>query len=247
METTMTLKVQTLRPGLLVALKTSTRGNVSYFKKDLANEKKGDAEVTEWTTERTIANRKEFERAKKAVKAATLPIRQACNWSAFGLLCPESDRPVLDKAIAESQEIVKAFNDKAELTRINVYALVATIAADDVTAVKAISSEVRDLMATMEKGIAKLDVKAIRYAASKAKEIGGMLTPQAQGRVQVAIDLARKAAKQIKKAGEEAGKAIDKAAINKIREQRTSFLDIEEEIAEVAKPKQRARVVDLNV
>lgn len=239
-------KISTLRPGLLVSLKTSMRGNVSYEKRDLDEGRDGNTEIKKWETERTIADAKEYELAKKMRGAATLPIRKVCTWSAFGLLCPEADREDLDAAIAESERIVADFNAQAELTRIHCYVLVAKVAADDVQAVKAINSEIRDLMADMESGLKNLDVKQIRDAANKAKSIGQMLTPEAEGRVVKAVEVARQAARNITKAGEDAILEVDKRAIRKIAEQRTTFLDLDD-AAEIQKPKARTRRVDIDV
>lgn len=240
------MQISTLRPGLLVSLKTSTRGNVSYEKQDIEHKRKDRTDFTKWETGRTIADVKEFERAKKTLTAATLPIRKVCTWSAFGWLCPESDREELDAAIRESREIVAEFNASANITRLDVYVMVGKIAADDVEAVRAINSEVRNLMSNMETGLKNLDVKTVREAAMKAKQLGQMLSPQAQGRVQVAVDLARDAAKKIAKAGDETAIEIDQRAIRKITEQRTSFLDLNDEPVKIEKTKRRVRAVDLN-
>lgn len=240
----MTMQTSTLRPGLLVSLKSSTRGNVSYEKTDLEYANEENTELKKWQTARTISDLDEFERAKKQLSLAYRAVRTVCTHSAFGLLCPESDRDELEAGIAEARRLVDEFNASAELTRIHVYVMVGRIAADDVEAVRAINSEVRDMMRDMETGLKNLDVKVVRDAATKAKQLGAMLTPQAQGRVQAAVELAREAAKKIVKAGDEATVAIDKKAIRKIAEQRVAFLDLDD-ATEIQTPKVRARAVDL--
>lgn len=244
----MTMQTSTLRPGLLVSLKTSTRGNVSYEKTDLEDSrkqgKKGSVDVKRWETARTIADADEFERAKKARSGAVSAIRKVCAWSAFGLLCPESDAEDLETAIKEAREIVDQFNETAEITRVHVYVMVGKIAADDVEAVRAINSEVRDLMRDMTDGLKNLDVQTVRQAAQKAKSLGQMLTPEAEGRVTKAVELAREAARKIVKAGDEGAVEIDKRAIRKITEQRNSFVDLDDAI-EMKAPKAKVRRVDL--
>jgi hypothetical protein len=86
-------------------------------------------------------------------------------------------------------------------------------------------------------------VKTIRDAASKARELGMMLNPSAQARVQIAIDTARSAAKRIVAAGEAASIAVDQYSIRQITEQRTAFLDLSDEVA-VARPASDARAID---
>ena len=237
----------TLRPGLLVSLKTSTRGNVAYDKKDIERDhlnKKGER-IAKWETTRQIADPEEFARSQEVRAKVYSVIRSVCIWSAFGLLCPEADAEQLDAAVKEARAMVRAFNDDAKITRLGVNVLTGRIAPDDVEAVKAINSEVRDLMADMETGLKNLDVKAIRAAAQRAKGIGNMLTPNAQARIQVAIELARKSASQIVKAGERAEVEVDRATIRKIKEQRIAFLELDEP-EEIAKPQARAKAVELD-
>lgn len=246
METEMTsIKASTLRPGLLVSLKTSLTGNVAYQR--LITERDhttADGKRKEkWETERTINDPVEHEAAVKVRGKVSSLIRGVCAHSAFGLLCPEGDADKLDSAVREARELCEAFNSVAKLTRVSVYVIAGRIAPDDVEAVKAINSEMRDLMSAMENGIKNLDAKMVREAANKARSVGMMLSPEMQARVQLAIDTARASARQIVKAGEQASLEIDKRAIRKIREQRTAFLDLDEG-KEIAAPQQSATAVD---
>jgi hypothetical protein len=240
------MQVSTLRPGLFVAMKTSTMGNVKYERRDIVRQhvtKKGTQEA-KWETEKTVSDPQEHKAAQEAMTAATLPIRKMCYWTALGWMCLESQRPELDAAIAESRAIVDAFNDKAQLTKIAVNTIVLHIASDDAEAVKSINKEVAELLDRMESGVKNLDVKAIREAAKKAVQIGNMLTDDASDRVQVAIEAARKAARQMTKASEQASMEIDQAAVRRIATARTSFLDLDE-AKEVAKPTAKIRAIDL--
>lgn len=246
----MALQNQTLRPGFLVSLKTSCRGNVSYQKQEIETahlvEETG-AQKARWETTRLISDAAEHERAVKARSEAARKIRAVCTHSAFGLLCPESDAEKLEAAIKAAREIAEAFNETAQLSRVTVYVMTGRIAADDVEAVKAINGEIRDLMDSMQDGIQRLDVKAIRDAATRAKEIGAMLPPDAQARVQIAVETARQAATNLVKAGEAAAREVDQSALRKITEMRTAFLDLDSDGNPVAAPAAEARGVDLDV
>lgn len=245
----MSLQNQTLRPGFLVSLKTSCRGNVSYQKVEIESAHKVEEtgeQKARWETTRLITDPEEHERAITARSKAARKIRSICAHSAFGLLCPEIDAEKLEKAIKEANEIADEFNKTAALSRVTVYVMTGRIAADDVEAVKAINSEVRDLMDLMQDGMTRLDVKAIRDAADKAKEIGAMLPADAQVRVQMAIDTARQVAKNIVKAGEAAAAEVDQSALRKITEMRTAFLDLDSDGKAVAAPVAEARGVDLD-
>lgn len=224
------INTSTLRPGLLVGLSTSISGNVRYRTQIIEEEHltESGAEAARWETERTITDPVEHENAKRARSKARNAIVRVCAASAFGLLCPENKIADLEAGLAEARSVAERFNATATVTRLSVNVLTGRIASDDVEAVKAINSEVRDLLSAMERGIQKVDVAAIRDAADKAKALGAMLAPDAAERVQEAVDVARAQARLIVKAGETAAVEIDQAVIRKITESRAAFLDFDE-------------------
>lgn len=242
----MALKTTTLRPGLLVGLKTSIYGGVRYAVQTIESEHVTEegAEKASWQTERTVTDPKEYEAATTARSKARQAVARVCSNSSFGLLCPEINEEALEGAIAEAQQIVAEFNATAKYSRITVNVLTGRIAPDDVKAVQAINSEVRDLLETMERGLANLDVKAVRDAASRTIKIGTMLTPATEARVRIAVDAARLAARNIKKAGETAAQEIDKVAIRRITETRLAFLDMDGQ-GEIQAPTTLAPAIDL--
>ena len=240
------LNTSTLRPGLLVSLKTSIRGNVNYRTLTLEGDhltETGERKAR-WETERTVNDPAEHEAAVSARSLARSKIQCVCAGSAFGLLCPESKAAELEKAVAEARAIVAQFNSTATLTRLQFNLMTGRIAPDDVEAIRAINSEMSDLMATMAEGLANLDKAKVQDAANKAKSVGAMLTDEAKARVQAAIDVARAAARKISKAGEEGAVEIDRASIRKVMEARTSFLDLDD-ATEVQAPVSVARPVDV--
>lgn len=237
----------TLRPGLLVSLKTSCRGNATYLKKTLEDDHVTDegSRKAAWETTRIIADPVEHDAAHKVRSKARSLISSVCANSAFGLLCPENRGDELEQMIAEARKLADDFNASAKLSRVFVYVIAGRIAPDDVEAVKAINSEVSDLLSEMQEGLKNLDVKVVRDAASRARSIGMMLAPDAQARITVAIEAARSAARKITAAGETGAKEIDKRAISLITESRTAFLDLDEQ-GEIAKPAAAVRAVDLD-
>lgn len=238
------MQVSTLRPGLLVGLKTQVSGNVSYYKRDIEADhatSQGTRRAV-WETERTIEDPDEHEKAIQVRGKARTLITRLCAPSSFGLLCPESRRGELDAAIAEAREVADEFNRGAQLTTVAVHVLVGRVAADDLEAVRAINSEVRSLLETMESGIKKLDAKAIRDAATEAKRLGQMLSPDASERVARAIEVARTAATRIAKSGEIAAEQAD-AQVRIIRTSRNAFLDLDDAV-DVARPAAVVRPVD---
>lgn len=241
------MNLHTLKPGLLVSLKTSIVGNADYKRVTLEEDHTTEEGTRQarWETKRVIIDPDERDTAIKLRTQCSVLIRKPCAASAFGLLCPEDKKDELDAAIKQAQALTAEFNTTAAITRVFVYVIAGRIAADDVEAARAINSEVRALFTEMEAGLKKLDVKAVRDAANKAKSIGRMLTPGAAERIKVVVETAREAARKIVKAGEEAGLVLDRAAVKKIAEGRTAFLDITDETTEVATPAATARAIDL--
>lgn len=241
------MNISTIRPGLLVSLKTSLHGNVFYRSVDIEpdHQDADGARRARWETERTVQNPAEHARATVARGKARSLISAVCALSEFGLLCPQNREEQLNKAIAEARKIADEFNGKSSVTHLRVNVIVGRVAADNLDAVRAINSEVRDLLTTMETGLKRLDVKAVREAANKARQLGSILSPDANDRVSKAINTARQAARDISKAGEGAVIEIDKAILRTIRTSRTAFLDLDQNDNVVQVPKGRGRVVDL--
>lgn len=240
------MQTSTLKPGLLVSLKTSLKGNVSYQVTDIEPESllEDGSTRSQWDTIKTIADKAELERAKQTRSRAVHLVKRVCAVTAFGLICPESKADKLDQAITEARSMIDAFNQDARITRLGFYVIAGRIAADDVEAVRAINSEIRDLLSAMESGVKNLNADAIRAAANKAQNIAQTLTPEAKSRVESAISSARRVARQIVKRGEEAARYIDQNALRRIAEQRVSFLELGDEI-QVASPTFEGATLDL--
>jgi len=240
------LPTSTLRPGFLVSLHTTISGNVSYARRDIVSDTftADGKRYAQWETERTVNDPAEHERAEVARGAASNLIRGVCAKSAHGLLCPEFMADKLEKAIADARAIVDTFNRSAMITRIQISVLCGKIAQDDVTAMRAINQEVRNLLDAMQDGIRNFDVEKIRANAAKAKALDSMLSPAAAARIQDAVDAVRNAARRIVKAGEESALEVDRLSLVKLREARTAFLDLDD-AQDVKAPSIETRGVDL--
>jgi hypothetical protein len=239
---------RTLRPGLLVAMNTSLHGNVHYEVQQIEAERITTAGTleSEWTTRKTVIDPDEHEAAVKARTKIRGLILSVCSRSdVAGLLCPNDREQDLRDAIAQARTLTEKFNAGARTTHIRFNVVCGRIAQDDVETVRAITGEIRSLMEDMQAGVKALDPQTIRAAANKATQMGQLLSPEANKRLAVAIDVARASARKIVKAGEQAAIEIDRAAIRKINKARTSFLDINTEVAELAEPKPDNRNIDL--
>lgn len=232
------LNLSTLRPGYLVSLKTSVKGNVSYLKEEIEPDHKtrSGARKASWKTERTIADAEEHTKASQLRMKARLAIVSVCARSEFGLLCPEGKIAELVEAIKDTRRMVDAFNRRSKLTTVGFYVISGKIARDDVEAARAINSEMRELLKNMADGVKNMDVKKVRESANKTRSIMEMLQPEAAGKAGVALKAARTAARKIVKAGEDAAQEIDREAIKAITSARTAFLDLSEPDAAEEEP-----------
>jgi hypothetical protein len=240
------LFISTIRPGLLVHVSSSIKGNVSYQKTEGSVVIRDDgSEYADWETERTIKDPVEQKRAVEVRSKARSLVVGPCAATENGLLCPDERVAELEEAYTKARRLVEDFNLTATTTRLRFNVLAGRIEPDDRKAVRAINSEVRDLLAEMTLGLESLDAERVRDAAGRARKIGTMLAPEMQARIQDAITSVRKVAKDITEAGEQAAIEIDAALINKLAATRTAFLDIDD-AAEVAVPQDTSgRTLDL--
>lgn len=237
--------VSTLRPGLLVNIKTSIKGNVSYDKGEERVSTSKGVEISTWETERTILDAKEQKAAVEVRSKARNLIVGVCAASEFGLLCPKSSKKDLDKAFAAARQLCADFNAQSKVTRVKFNAIAASINPNDVEAVRAINGEVRDLLAEMKTGLKELNVDRVRDAAARAKKLGNMLTGEAQSRIEEAISAVRKTAVAMVKAGDQAASAIDKETIKALNSARTAFLDLDPAAVVQAPAGTTGRALDL--
>ncbi len=228
------MATMTLKPGLLVSLSARMAGGVEYARVDL--EKKTEDEgskVEKWETTKVVADPLEFERATKTRGKARSIISSVCTKSAFGLLCPADKEAALDEAIKEARLLADAFNASASMSQISVFVLKGRIAETDQQAVAAIADELKGLLAEMREGIGAANVKAIREAASRAKQMGRMLNEATTKKLNAAVEEARNIAKEITRRLDDPTEAESVAAyvqevkLINLSEQRFAFLDME--------------------
>ena len=222
-----------IRPGLLVVVKSTVVGGVSYQRIDLETGEPPvpGADVSRWETIRTIEDQEEYHRAGKTRCDARALIRKVCSDTTFGLVCPMESEAALDDVIARARKMVDQHNATAKHTQVTIYALKGRVASDDAEAARAISQEMARLIAAMEAGIAAFDPDAIRKAASDAREMSVMLGDEAKEKAEAAIDQARKAARLIVRRLAQEG--VDRVDVMKeiqrgqIESARISFLDMD--------------------
>lgn len=221
-------KASVIRPGLLVAVRSTVAGGVSYQRVDLDAAEidcpdcvEGDTatersacktcggtgkvsssegrEVTRWETKRTIEDAAEHKRATAARSAARALITKCCSVTSFGLLCPEDQEGALDAAVAKARELVAEHNKGATHTQVSILVFKGRVASNDAEAARAITAELAGLVQQMDAGIKEFDPKKIRDAADKARQMSNMLDDSKKGKIDAAIAQARAAARAIVK------------------------------------------------
>jgi hypothetical protein len=248
----MTLVISNMVPGILVHLSTNIRGNVRYSAQVIEPEhvlENGQTTKAVTETTRLIADKQEHEAAIKVRSKARSLITSVCIATDYsGLLCREDREDDLRKAEAEAHDLVNAFNASATCTKIRLFINCGRLQADTERTARAINQEIRDLLEDMQNGLRDMSPDKIREAAGRATQVGKMLSETAQGKVQDAIEAARKVAREIttevKKAGNTAALEIDRLTIFKLESARTAFLDLDTPTAEIATPTMAGRAVD---
>jgi len=222
----------TLKPGILVALRSRVSGGVTYDRVELESKADEDGRaVARWETTKVTQDQEEEERARQARAKAANAIRKWCIPTSFGLICPVEREAELDAAITAARAISTEHNAGARYTHIAVFALKGHIASTDEEATRAIVDEVRGLVDSMNAGITALDVEAIRSAANKARALSEMLGDAERETLTEAVKAARTAARTIAKRVTEDGEAativladIKRGALEKAR---FAFLDLD--------------------
>jgi len=227
------MRTQVIRPGILVALRTTVSGGVSYSRVDLEARQEGDRAVRRWETTSTVEDPEEHERAAKArARARGEILKVVISSTAFGAyLCPLDRESELFAAITRARSITAEFNASAKYTQVTVNAIPARIAATDQEAAISIAGEIRDLLGAMDRGIAAMDPAAIREAASQASKLSAMLSDEQMAQVSDAIDQVRKAArtivKRVEKGGEDAATVLQDIQRGAIEKARFALLDLD--------------------
>lgn len=233
------MNTTTIRPGILVAVRTTVTGGVAYKRDDIAPDEAPavaandtSATVEAWRTIKVTTDAQEHARAISIRALAKYEITKLCMDTSFGWLAPEAVEPELNAAQARARAMVDEFNATAKYTRIGFGLLKGRVAASDEEAVRAITAEIGGLVATMNTAIDKLDVDAIRAAAGKAASLAAILGDEEQKTVTAAVEAARKAArmivKRIAKGGEPAAKVMADMQRGALERARIAFLDLDE-------------------
>lgn len=224
------VNISKIKPGLLVSVKTRQHGGVSYTKRDIEAPRvtESGAQVSRWETDKFVFDPDETERAQQvANRARYLVTRNCVKTEMQQLLCPNDRRQELRDAVAEARALVAEFNASASFTEIQIDVWVGEIVDNGVDAAQQIFASQQAFLNEMIEGLKELDPKKVRAAINKSRDLGQMMTGQANEMLTEATRVAEAARQRIIAAGENAIVAIDLEAITKIGSVRNSFLDFD--------------------
>lgn len=194
-----------LKPGILVGLKSEVRGGVEYktvaldvpeAEKDMYTSTTG-TEVIKKEMTKITADADEHKRATAIRNKARSWVVSECSNTPFGLLCPLGKEEALDAQVVEAEKLVAEFNATAIHTRVDVYVIKGYIADGDEKAARGIANELSELIEKMSSAVTARDPDAIKAAMRKAKALASMVDEDSKARVSKALEAARASAKDI--------------------------------------------------
>lgn len=198
--------MQPIKAGYLVSSKTTLCGGVHFTRTEYNKNKEGERAVTKWKTTKVIDSPDEYRRGEEIRNRINYLVYRVCVLTSFGLLCPSKKKKELEEAIAEGAKLARDYNRTARYSRITPYIFWTQILNDNEDNLKALSSEIREMLDTMKDGILNIgkkplkdSIKEIKKAADKAKRLTEVLDDSYTGKINVAVEEARKAAREITK------------------------------------------------
>jgi hypothetical protein len=247
------MAVVKIRPGYLISLKTSIQGGPRYTHNPLESSAASSdgPEIEKFITTKTTEDPEEYKRAVKLRGKARGLVESVLIPSDFGLLCLKAKKERYDEALKEAKEYIEFFNNTSRTCHIAIRSIAGEIVESDTEANQSIVGELRDLLTTVQNGVTEMDVKKIRAAADKLKDVGAMLDEDNQRKVVGAVKEAREVANQIakmaRKKATDIGDYVQTIKLKAVDEARFTFLDMDgpAEVSGDALPMAPGRVLDI--
>lgn len=221
-----------LRPGFLVCFSTRVENGVEHLKSQVREEVLPDGAVRkEWQAATIIHDPEEF----KAVSVLRSRVRNIMKGvttnTGFALMCPREDEQRLSAAITEMDALALGWNETSKVYKLRVSTVLAEIAENKADAIKAIKSEVVDLLARMEAATRAGSVRDIRAAANEAAQKVALLDLESEDgddeiaqALAVARGVARKIVKRVEKGGEDLAAVLEQQNLEPIAAARLRFI-----------------------
>ena len=194
------MEATTFRAGLAVDLTVRISGGVEYKRntKRVRVASTG-AKVEEWETEKVTANPEEWENAVALRGELRHSITRLCARTPLGdlLLIPPDREPDVRTALDAARAKVEAHNASATAHHLVMGCVLLRFVPEDEWTARSIRGEIFAVLTRMDTGIGEADPEAIREAADAAKRVLPMLSSAAAPVLELAVDEARRAAREI--------------------------------------------------
>jgi hypothetical protein len=191
---------QAIQAGLALDLTVRVTGGIEYKRRTIKSEwREGGAKVEEWETEKITRNPEEHAKAVKVRADVRNSITRLCARTPIGdlLLVPPDQEDKIRIALDAASAMIDAHNSKATHHYVVLGCVPSRLVPDDRWTLRSISGEIMATLGMMEAGIAGANVERIREASDSACKILPMLTPAASKAIGLAIEEARRAAREI--------------------------------------------------
>lgn len=227
-----------IRPGILVGLRTSVKGGVEYTRLDKGIVEEDDGAVVEkWDTEKKTLDPEEHRLASAARNRARYLIKSTCAQTPFGLIAQDEER--LEESVRAAKQHIREFNQQAQHSIVQIHVIRARFAADDAEAAESIRAALQDLLERLEGLTARGDVDGVRNLCNQEANDLRRLIEESTGVTEefdAAIACARRNATEVnrrRKAGEEMDAIRADINVQPIRAAHVTLLEGFEETVEV--------------
>ena len=208
------LQKLTFEPSVLIIPNISVNGGVEYDTavKGTHIDEQG-REVTEWETIKRVLDPAERAEAVNLARTIKRAIRNDTGSveTKFGLVCPTSNGDSIDPAEADIRRRVAEFNSRSRYSKLSFTPMFVEIASDDERAIAAMTQNMLEAMADLEKAMKAMDVKRTKDIINKLVGMDQLL-PEGRGQaIKDLVKTVRKQANRFAKVCREKGEEVARA------------------------------------
>jgi hypothetical protein len=221
------LNVDEMASGTLVTELVSLKGGIHYDRKYEDSYFDDNAEIRQWKTVSRIDNPQERLDAQRLRGKIYQLVRSCCVKTPVGLICDDSRKSELIKALQEVKKERDQFNKQAKTCRVTTHHACFEVKSDNHETISAIMEQIAEVASNVNCAITQDDEKTLQQTPRKwlkgMKPSAILLLPEAERNAIIArarAELIRKAIREIKGVErllpEDAGKRT-KALVNESR------------------------------
>lgn len=206
--------------GYIIATEFGASGGVHYERPSAGREVRetrgGRGRLERYETTKRIDDLESVAMSNQIVNRAYYLVEKFCTRTPLGYYCPAERLTDLDRAMEEVTETAQLFNDcqrdEGGARRVTVALYPLRLAMDDRRAAVRLSETVRERLRAVTDALRAGDVKATENALDRCRNLEGLATGVQREAIQVALDSARDAKRQLAEALRGGADALQAAA-----------------------------------